>query len=90
MFRCDFCGYKSTEVKSGGAVSTHGLRLTLKVQSESDLKRDLLKSDTAALSVPEIDLELAPGTLGGFFSTVEGTSHDPRTTRVTSARNRSR
>lgn len=72
-FKCDFCGYKSTEVKSGGAVSPQGLRLTLRVEKEDDLRRDVLKSDTASLHIPEIELELAPGTLGGFFSTVEGT-----------------
>mmetsp|Transcript_21521 Transcript_21521/g.25008 ORF Transcript_21521/g.25008 Transcript_21521/m.25008 type:complete len:456 (+) Transcript_21521:45-1412(+) len=72
-FKCDYCGFKSTEIKSGGAVSPHGLRLSLHVEREDDLKRDVLKSDSASLRIPEIELELAPGTLGGFFSTVEGT-----------------
>ncbi|KAH9599391.1 zinc finger protein [Trypanosoma melophagium] len=72
-FRCDFCGYKSNEVKSGGKVSEKGVKITLHVESEDDLKRDVLKSDTATLEIPEVSLELAPGTLGGFFSTVEGT-----------------
>ncbi|AAZ11385.1 zinc-finger protein ZPR1, putative [Trypanosoma equiperdum] len=72
-FRCDFCGYKSNEVKSGGAVAEKGLKITLEVKSESDLKRDVLKSDSTTLLIPEVALELAPGTLGGFFSTVEGT-----------------
>ncbi|KEG12778.1 zinc-finger protein ZPR1 [Trypanosoma grayi] len=72
-FRCDYCGYKSNEVKSGGKVSEKGLKITLCVESEDDLKRDVLKSDTATLQIPEVELELAPGTLGGFFSTVEGT-----------------
>ena len=72
-FKCDFCGYKSNEIKSGGAVSPKGVRIVLEIRSRDDLSRDLLKSDTAALDVPEAELELAPGTLGGFFSTVEGT-----------------
>eukprot|EP00796_Vickermania_ingenoplastis_P011122 gene11122-7748_t len=72
-FRCDFCGYRSNEIKSGGEISEKALRLTLRVDDESDLKRDVLKSDTATLRIPEISLELAAGTLGGFFSTVEGT-----------------
>lgn len=71
-FKCDSCGYKSTEIKNGGAISPKGLRLTLRVENESDLKRDVLKSNTALLEVPEIGLELAPGTLGGFFTTIEG------------------
>ncbi|CUG85471.1 zinc finger protein, putative [Bodo saltans] len=72
-FKCDFCGYKSNEVKSGGEVSKRGLKLTLRVENESDLRRDVLKSATSSLEIPEIELELTPGTMGGFFSTVEGT-----------------
>ncbi|RNF12405.1 putative zinc-finger protein ZPR1 [Trypanosoma conorhini] len=72
-FRCEFCGYKSNEVKSGGKVSDTGLRIELRVEAEDDLKRDVLKSETATLNIPEVALEVAPGTLGGFFSTVEGT-----------------
>lgn len=71
-FRCDACGYRSSEVKNGGAISAKGMRVTLKVENPEDMKRDVLKSNTATLNIPEIDLELAPGTLGGFFSTVEG------------------
>lgn len=72
-FRCGFCGYRSNEIKSGGEISKTALRLTLSVTEENDLKRDVLKSDTATLRIPEISLELVAGTLGGFFSTVEGT-----------------
>ncbi|KAG5481912.1 hypothetical protein LSCM4_06991 [Leishmania orientalis] len=72
-FKCEYCGYKSNEIKTGGEISAKGLRLTLHVKSEEDLKRDVLKSETAALIIPEVHLELAPGTLGGFFSSVEGT-----------------
>lgn len=72
-FKCDFCGYKSNEIKTGGAINEKGLRLTLHVETEDDLKRDVLKSETASLHIPEVHLELAPGTLGGFFSSVEGT-----------------
>lgn len=72
-FKCDICGYRSNEIKSGGQISEKALRLTLTVDHESDLKRDVLKSDTATLRVPEISLEVSAGTLGGFFSTVEGT-----------------
>ncbi len=71
-FVCEFCGFKSTEIKSGGAISEMGQRITLKVMSESDLKRDLLKSTTASLRIPEVDLEVTAGTLGGTFTTVEG------------------
>ncbi|KAK6345873.1 nucleolar zinc-finger protein [Orbilia blumenaviensis] len=69
---CDHCGYKSNEVKTGGAVPSRGRRITLKVQEPEDLARDILKSETCALSIPEIKLDLTPGTLGGRFTTLEG------------------
>ena len=69
---CDACGYKSNEVKSGGAISSKGKRIILKMTDTEDLSRDILKSETCGLSIPEIDLELTPGTLGGRFTTVEG------------------
>ena len=42
------------------------------MQSTDDLKRDLLKSDTAAIAIPDIDLSMEQGTLGGKYTTVEG------------------
>ncbi|OCF36830.1 zinc finger protein [Kwoniella heveanensis BCC8398] len=69
---CYACGYRDNEVKSGGSISAKGKRISLKVEDEEDLSRDLLKSDTAGLEIPEIDLVLQPGTLGGRFTTLEG------------------
>ncbi|ORX74940.1 zf-ZPR1-domain-containing protein [Linderina pennispora] len=69
---CDICGYKSNEVKCGGAISAKGKRITLTLEDREDLSRDILKSETSGLSIPEIDLDLIPGTLGGRFTTVEG------------------
>jgi len=69
---CDRCGYRDNEVKSGSAISELGKRITLKVEDRDDLSRDILKSETAGLSIPEIDLVLQHGTLGGRFTTLEG------------------
>ncbi|PUU74656.1 ZPR1 zinc-finger domain-domain-containing protein [Tuber borchii] len=69
---CDDCGYKSNEVKTGGAVPSKGRIITLKVEDEDDLARDILKSETCALQCPELNLDLTPGTLGGRFTTLEG------------------
>ncbi|KIJ55559.1 hypothetical protein M422DRAFT_24125 [Sphaerobolus stellatus SS14] len=69
---CEHCGYKDNEVKSGAAVSERGKKITLRVEDQEDLSRDILKSETCGLSIPEIDLVLQPGTLGGRFTTVEG------------------
>jgi zinc finger protein len=69
---CDTCGYKSNEVKTGGAVPSKGRIITLQVEDEEDLARDILKSETCGLSCPELNLDLTPGTLGGRFTTLEG------------------
>nr|WCZ58764.1 zinc finger protein ZPR1 [Seculamonas ecuadoriensis] len=71
-FKCDQCGYKSTEVKPGGAISAKGRRITLRVTNEEDMARDVLKSESATVLVPELELELGEGTLGGMFTTIEG------------------
>ncbi|KAL4463403.1 hypothetical protein ABPG72_017124 [Tetrahymena utriculariae] len=71
-FLCQFCGTKSTEVKPGGEISKQGKTITLQIQSVEDLKRDLFKSETCSLVIPEIELELEYGTLGGVYTTVEG------------------
>lgn len=69
---CDHCGYKSNEVKTGGAIPDQGKRITLKVTDPEDLARDILKSETCGMNIPELNLDLTPGTLGGRFTTIEG------------------
>ncbi|KAK6931945.1 Zinc finger, ZPR1-type [Dillenia turbinata] len=69
---CDSCGYRSSELKPGGPISEKGKKITVCVKNIKDLSRDLIKSDTASVRVPELDLELASGTLGGIVTTVEG------------------
>jgi len=69
---CDRCGYRDNEVKSGSAISEKGKRITLKVEDSEDLSRDILKSESCGLRIPEIELVLQPGTLGGRFTTLEG------------------
>ena len=69
---CDLCGYKNSEVKGTGGIPEQGRRFTLQVSEPADLQRDVLKAETASISVPEIDLEVTTGTLGGMVTTVEG------------------
>jgi zinc finger protein len=69
---CEHCGYRTSDVKTGGEVPEKGKRITLKVENEVDLSRDILKSDTCALHSDELEVTVQPGTLGGRFTTVEG------------------
>lgn len=70
--QCLHCGYKNSEIKPGGGISPKGLKVTLRVTHIDDMKRDILKSDTAAILIPELDLELCYGTLGGKYTTITG------------------
>ena len=69
---CDSCGYRSNEIKGGGGVPKYGTKITLAVNTVEDLAREVLKSDTAGVEIPEIELKLEEGGLDGFYSTVEG------------------
>lgn len=53
-FNCAFCGYKDTEVKAQGEISKQGKLIELHIKNEADLKRDVFKSDTASLTLPEL------------------------------------
>lgn len=71
-YLCEKCGYKNVEVKTGGAISLKAKKITLYAATEDDLNRDLFKSDTASVKIKELDFEMMPGTLGSFYTTVEG------------------
>ena len=76
-FSCEACGWRDVEVKGGGAVPPHGSTTILRYDpthpdAADDLGRDVIKGDTAAVELPELELALAPGSLGGMYTTVEG------------------
>lgn len=71
-FSCEQCGHKSTEIKQGGGISKLATKITFDVKCEEDLNRDVFKSDTTYLCIPEVDLELQPGTQGSMYTTMEG------------------
>jgi zinc finger protein len=69
---CDHCGYRTSDVKTGGEIPEKGRRITLQVLNKEDMSRDILKSESCALKSLDLGLEVQPGTLGGRFTTVEG------------------
>ena len=71
-FKCDICGYKTTEVKGGGGMSEKGLKITLHVETVEDLNRDVFKSESSKIIIPEIGFESSDGSLGSMYTTVEG------------------
>eukprot|EP00920_Eleutheroschizon_duboscqi_P040644 GHVT01097176.1.p1 GENE.GHVT01097176.1~~GHVT01097176.1.p1 ORF type:complete len:478 (-),score=67.14 GHVT01097176.1:1744-3177(-) len=71
-FVCENCGAKECEVKPSGPYGDQGKLWTLEVRDNADLNRDVLKSDMACVSIPEIDFEMSCSTVGGVFTTIEG------------------
>ena len=71
-FVCEICGYKSTEIKQGGGISEKGSKITFHVTKPEHCNRDVFKSDSCTVIIPEIDMQLEPGTLGAVYTTVEG------------------
>ena len=69
---CSACGYRTNDVKTGGAVPDKGTRTILSVEGPEDLRRDILKGESCSLRIPECELQVEPGTMGGRFTTVEG------------------
>ena len=71
-YSCEHCGYKSTEIKNGGGISEKATKITFKVEKEEDVNRDVFKSDSCILVIPEVELSIAPGTMGSIYTTIEG------------------
>ncbi|XP_034941331.1 zinc finger protein ZPR1 [Chelonus insularis] len=69
---CDSCGHKTNEVKSGSGVEPQGIRIEVLVKGKEDFSRDVLKSETCSMEIPELELEVGPAALGGRFTTIEG------------------
>lgn len=69
---CDHCGYKSSDLRPGGGISEKGKEVRLDVQEAGDLRRDVIKSETATIQIPELRFEMLQGSLGSLITTVEG------------------
>lgn len=69
---CESCGHRTNEVKSGGGIESQGVRIEVTITGREDFSRDLLKSETCDMEIPELELEVGPAILGGRFTTVEG------------------
>ena len=64
-FNCDHCGNQNNEIQSGGMIQEMGVKFHVKIAETTDLSRQLVKSDFASLTVPEIDLEIPPNSQKG-------------------------
>lgn len=57
-FTCPFCNYRSNEIQSASTINEKGCKCSVKVEGKEDLNRQIIKSDTATLSIPELQFEV--------------------------------
>lgn len=71
-FTCDACGARSTDVKVGGGIPDKATKYEVRVEKPEDMNRDIFKSESAEIEIPEIGCTVVSGSLGGVYSTIEG------------------
>lgn len=62
---CEACGHKTNEIKSGGGIEPLGKRIELRLERREDLCRDVLKSETCVLEIPELEFEGGSALIAG-------------------------
>ncbi|KAG0696510.1 Zinc finger protein ZPR1 [Chionoecetes opilio] len=70
-FDCEHCGNKNTTCQMG-RWQDKGVVSQLQVRDATDLNRQVVKSDAASVSVPELELEIPANGEKGEVTTVEG------------------
>ena len=53
-------------------MSKFGRKITFKITDKDDLNREILKSTTCSVEIPELGVLMMPGTMGSMFTTIEG------------------
>lgn len=69
-FYCESCGFSNTEVQSAGQIQEKGSKYTLTLDSPEDMERQVVRSDTAAFRVEDLDIEMPAG--HGRLTNIEG------------------
>ncbi|KAB1210465.1 Zinc finger protein ZPR1 [Morella rubra] len=73
-FECPHCNERNNEVQFAGEIQPRGCCYHLEVPSGDPkmLNRQVVKSESATIKVPELDFEIPPEAQRGSLSTVEG------------------
>lgn len=73
-FKCEHCGNSNNEIQSAREIRARGSKYTVQIETVEDLNRQLVRSNTASISLKEFEMELPPGK--GNLSTIEGLLRD--------------
>ena len=57
-FECEHCGNQNNEIQNAGKIEDKGVKITLKVNSQADLNRQVVKSDYTSLTIPHLEFEV--------------------------------
>ena len=71
-FACPHCGERNTEVQFGGETQPKGCRMAVTCSGREDLDRQVVKSESCKVLVPDLELEIPAATQRGVVTTVEG------------------
>ena len=63
FFKCDDCGFTNTDVMDTSIVQPQGLETSLTVTNSEDMNLQVIKSNTASVRLPELELEIPHTTL---------------------------
>ena len=69
-FDCPECGFRNSEIQPAGEIQIQGHKYTFRVETDKDVSRQIIKSDTCVFRVEDLDLEVPAGR--GQLSNVEG------------------
>ncbi|KAI5390638.1 hypothetical protein KIW84_075801 [Lathyrus oleraceus] len=74
VFECPHCGERNHEVQFAGETQPHGCCYSLEIPAgeQKMFNRQVVKSESAIVKIPELEFEIPPEAQHGILSTVEG------------------
>lgn len=69
-FECPHCGWRNNELQPAAAIQEKGIKFKVRVNDMKDLSRQVVKTEWAEISIPEIEFEVAKQS--GLITTIEG------------------
>lgn len=69
-FECPHCHWKNNELQPASKMQEKGIRFTLHVKNARDLSRQVVKTEWAHLSIPELEFQVTKQ--NGLITTLEG------------------
>ncbi|MES1921089.1 nucleolar zinc-finger protein, partial [Bonamia ostreae] len=69
---CDHCGNRTSDLQGSSYIHEKGKEINLKMTTAEDLKREVVRTDSTVVSIPEIEFVSYQGPNIGEITTTEG------------------